>query len=1411
MNNLQTLEFFRAGVQGQQVVHTCHDEDAGRLIILRADGTVDTLSLNDCQVETVTTGVLVEEPRACSAFLWAPELEAVLVCSRSPDVPSIQLLHLPADQRDAWVEEIGGVEGGVQAAAWSPDGQRLVLVTGRGQVLVMDEGWTPVSEQSLPGNAPVGSASVEWRADGACFAVASAPDVQASHSLTVWDGASGELACLGEALPGMTNLLSWQPNGRHLYAVQRVAAPGDNCATGDPNPDRAEAASALHTHVAAWKREARRREAAAAAARKERGDAACPHRVVLFERNGLQHGGFDVPDEREGCRVSGIAWSPDAEVLALVSEAAAGGATEHSSPKASSLSVSLQLWHRSNWHWYCKSERRWPACSVVDAVPYAQRPSHLHWDVRGLALYVLGPRGCYARWEGHWAPDRSVLGTVAQVDGRRLQLTPLRHSAEPPPAATAEAVLPAAALCCALHAAPAAPEGAAVCLCDGRVALAHAAEHDDWAAACRDGRGLPASVSAQPILSPEETVRLKRCCWLPGGRALALVLGASQAVGNDRVAVAVRSSGDDVFERLPGETLRLPGSVLAACDDILELHDGELVRLELAGDRLDIASALAQPGTSRLPVPCPTLCALPTGVFGLSRQGELWRAGAPSRDQALVAQSVTSVCTRPGSARRGGAWLLFTTRDEQLHCVRPDAASPKSAAPAPALRRRIEAGAVLVAAPPGVDRVVLALPRGNLEIVAPRALVLSSLATLLRRGDFRAAWSLAVEQRVDLNLLVDAHWPRFLSRADAFVRALDGDQAVADVLAALRPGSVLAPGGLYANVPGFVDEEADEMETVVAGEEDSVSASAPIGASNGALSSDEAAQSRSNIDDKVALVCAAVRGALGDASSSASPSAPRFLRTLLVSHARQGDLAAALALLKRAKEAQERGAGVAPDRARVSAEDGLRHLMLTTPPRELYAAALGTYELDLAYFVVSHSQLDPAEYLQELGAFAAIASEPLRRAAIDEHLRRHESALRHYLLAGTPKAEAAALDLAQRHKLLRTLLRLCDGEGEEGGRDTSAGAAAGETLALNGQEPGRASRLAALRTATLARHAESLAAQGRHEDAGLAFIAAGDPASALAAYRQGGCWQQALAVAPRAGVAGPEATRSLALELADELAEARRPAEAARLRVEFARDVDGAVALLAAGGEWREGLRLAEAHARPDLVRRVLAPAAAVRASEALADARENAERVAKYRERLRHLSARRRALAAALEDDDEAADEDAVLDDALSTISTAVSGLSVYSSASTAARSGATTAASSSASTVGGKRRQSAKSRRKAASRGRVRQGSPEEERQLATVLLDLAPGAALLAEMGQLLELLVVLGHEPDARRLQRALGALCAAQDEAADEVLADPPPGMRAPDAALPSDELRWRVACARAQAGAVGWKCDILRD
>ena len=69
----------------------------------------------------------------------------------------------------------------------------------------------------------------------------------------------------------------------------------------------------------------------------------------------------------------------------------------------------------------------------------------------------------------------------------------------------------------------------------------------------------------------------------------------------------------------------------------------------------------------------------------------------------------------------------------------------------------------------------------------------------LQDNEFGEAWRLATTNRVDLNVLVDYAWPRFLQRCGDFISAVGDDQAICDLLAALKPGSVTAPGGLYAS------------------------------------------------------------------------------------------------------------------------------------------------------------------------------------------------------------------------------------------------------------------------------------------------------------------------------------------------------------------------------------------------------------------------------------------------------------------------------------------------------------------------------------------------------------------------------------------------------------------------------------
>lgn len=70
------------------------------------------------------------------------------------------------------------------------------------------------------------------------------------------------------------------------------------------------------------------------------------------------------------------------------------------------------------------------------------------------------------------------------------------------------------------------------------------------------------------------------------------------------------------------------------------------------------------------------------------------------------------------------------------------------------------------------------------------------------------------------------------------------------------------------------------------------------------------------------------------------------------------------------------------------------------------------YELELAYMVVAHSQRDPGEYLMELQRFAAEPEGPMRRYAINMHLKRTSAALRD-LLDGGPQHFPAAVRLAR--------------------------------------------------------------------------------------------------------------------------------------------------------------------------------------------------------------------------------------------------------------------------------------------------------------------------------------------------------------------------------------------------------------
>ena len=207
--------------------------------------------------------------------------------------------------------------------------------------------------------------ALEWAAPLLAAAGATAATVR------VWERDALELHSVGEAAPGLLPTAAWQLNGRHLYVAQlqqgellpeAEAGAGPSSSTagaalggaagasrqqqqqgqGRQQPDQQQQAEQAVKHVGAWKRELRRQQEAA----RQAGEQQHAVSVLLFERNGLQHGGFGVPTPADSplaasaaargangyCGASGgtiveMAWSTDSELLAVVVDAkdAAGG------------------------------------------------------------------------------------------------------------------------------------------------------------------------------------------------------------------------------------------------------------------------------------------------------------------------------------------------------------------------------------------------------------------------------------------------------------------------------------------------------------------------------------------------------------------------------------------------------------------------------------------------------------------------------------------------------------------------------------------------------------------------------------------------------------------------------------------------------------------------------------------------------------------------------------------------------------------------------------------------------------------------------------------------------------------------------------------------------------------------------
>jgi elongator complex protein 1 len=336
-------------------------------------------------------------------------------------------------------------------------------------------------------------------------------------------------------------------------------------------------------------------------------------------------------------------------------------------------------------------------------------------------------------------------------------------------------------------------------------------------------------------------------------------------------------------------------------------------------------------------------------VFGLTASGQLFA------NQRRLVSNCTSFLTT-------SAHLIFTTSNHLLkfvHLTNVDELEVPCDEPETDERcRSIERGARLVTVIPSAYSLVLQMPRGNLETIYPRALVLAGIRRSISNKDYKKAFLACRGHRVDTNILYDYAPQQFLENVELFVKQIKKAEYIDLFLSQLREEDTSMT--LYK-------ETLTETTSIAKGSTEL----------NGHVTPSPV-QSIANRGSKVNKLCDAFLKVLSSKMET-------NLQNIITAHVCKSppDLEGGLQII-----AQLRG------QAEELAEKAAEHICFLADTNQLYDYALGMYDLELTILIAQQSQKDPREYLPYLQGLQEMI--PFRRQfTIDNDLGRKEKALQH--------------------------------------------------------------------------------------------------------------------------------------------------------------------------------------------------------------------------------------------------------------------------------------------------------------------------------------------------------------------------------------------------------------------------------
>ncbi|CUM67243.1 uncharacterized protein PRCAT00004936001 [Priceomyces carsonii] len=852
------------------------------------------------------------------------------------------------------VEIVGSIDNGLLTAKWSPDEEILALLTSDLKLVLISRMFEPITEKVLnPDDIKISDSkhvSVGWGKKETQFKGRGAKAIEREKEalkhagLEVKEGMPLRDPTVAEIERGTLSSfdlkgakISWRGDCEYfsVSTIEKVLEEDTQTSydrrvirvfNREGNLDSVNEAVDGLEHNLSWKPQG---SLIASTQRSidDEGDEVLD--LIFYERNGLRHGQFNTRLDPTSAIIYDLAWSSDSEILAF------------------QLHDKVQLWTSKNYHWYLKQE-----INLKNQIKFMkfhpEKPLTLMIGTKSSGIYIIDL--AYKTATGPTAIGYDY-GMTLVVDGSTCNITPLSIANVPPPIAYRELDIASNILDLAVNKSN---ELYAILTADDEIELASLSLDD-----MKNGKSpqIFGQIKSNIILNNSEYC--KQIAFF----------------ADDIVAFIV--DGDTyskvMFYKVSTEPYHMDSMLMTPkVTKIKPSQDYELLGLEtMDGSIYVIDKDLEKQLTFKFPQICYDFEVMKSFkdsswiVFGLSLNGKLFSNGEQ------IATGVTSL-------KATESHLLFTNVHSQLCFIHLNSSQDleysiyQNNATGEGLDeriRQIERGSIIINCMPSKYSVVLQAPRGNLETIFPRIMVLNAVRKFIRNKNYKDAFFTCRTHRIDLDILHDYDPELFFNNLELFVNQIREVDHLDLFLSCLHDEDVVK--SKYKDT--LTDSLAKDVEGIDLTERQQAIPTEHENTNKRFVKNKELIAPSSKINK----ICNGILSILLKPQYFKT-----YLQTIITAYAceKPPNLEEALKLV-----------GSFDDDAQT--ELAVTRLCFLQDVNKVYNTALGLYDVKLALSIAQQSQKDPKEYLPFLQNLHV--QEPLRKKfLIDDYLKNYEQAMR---------------------------------------------------------------------------------------------------------------------------------------------------------------------------------------------------------------------------------------------------------------------------------------------------------------------------------------------------------------------------------------------------------------------------------